>query len=127
MKTLKLILASVLISFGANAQKANVEKVEKKEIAPEQRAKTQTEKMKSELNLSNEQYDKAYQINLGIVQKNQALQEQKFETEEERRSAIRMNNEARMSMLKNVLTEEQYTKMKEKLREGKSKVVEEKE
>jgi hypothetical protein len=118
MKALKLILASVLISFGVNAQKSNVKKVEKKEIAPEQRAKMQTEKMKSELNLSNEQYDKAYQINLGIVQKNQALQEQKMTTEE-RKNAIRMNHEARMSMLKNVLTAEQYTKMQEKLREGK--------
>lgn len=118
MKALKLILASVLISFGVNAQKANVKKVEKKEIAPEQRAKMQTEKMKSELNLSNEQYDKAYQINLGIVQKNQALQEQKMTTEE-RKNAIRMNHEARMSMLKSVLTAEQYTKMQEKLREGK--------
>ena len=118
MKALKLILASVLISFGVNAQKSNVKKVEKKEIAPEQRAKMQTEKMKSELNLSNEQYDKAYQINLGIVQKNQALQEQKMTTDE-RKNAIRMNHEARMSMLKNVLTAEQYTKMQEKLREGK--------
>ena len=118
MKALKLILASVLISFGVNAQKANVKKVDKKELAPEQKAKMQTEKMKSELNLSNEQYDQAYQINLGIVQKNQALQEQKMTTEE-RKNAVRMNHEARMSMLKSVLTAEQYTKIQEKLREGK--------
>lgn len=119
MKALKLILASVLISFGVNAQKANVNKVEKKEIAPEQKAKMQTEKMKSELNLSNEQYDKAYQINLGIVQKNQALKEQKMTTEE-RKNAVKMNNEARMAMFKDVLTTEQYTKMEEKIKEAKA-------
>ncbi len=119
MKELKLILASIIISFGVNAQNTEYKKVGKKELAPEQRAKIQTEKMKSELNLSNEQFDKAYQINLGIVQKNQALQTQEFKNEEERKNAIRMNHEARMSMLKDVLTAEQYTKMQEKLREGK--------
>jgi Spy/CpxP family protein refolding chaperone len=79
MKTLKLILASLLISFGVNAQKVNTQKlnakkIERKDLTPEQKAKMQTEKMKTELNLTNEQYDRAYQINLGIIQKNKSLQ-----------------------------------------------------
>ena len=124
MKTLKLILASLLISFGVNAQKVNTQtlnakKIERKDLTPEQKAKMQTEKMKTELNLTNEQYDRAYQINLGIIQKNKSLQEQKMTTEE-RKSAVKMNNEARMAMLKDVLTAEQYTKMQEKIKEAKA-------
>lgn len=118
MKTLKLIIASLIISFSVNAQKANVKKIEQKELLPEQKAKFQTEKMKSELNLSNEQYDKAYQINLGIVQKNQSLTSQGL-TDAERDKAVALNHEARMAMLKNVLTAEQFTKMVEKIKQNK--------
>lgn len=124
MKTLKLILASLLISFGVNAQKVNAQKVgakkiERKDLTPEQKAKMQTEKMKNELNLTSEQYDRAYQINLGIIQKNKSLEEQKMTTEE-RKNAVKMNNEARMAMLKDVLTAEQYSKMQEKIKEAKA-------
>jgi protein CpxP len=120
MKTLKLIFASLIISFGVNAQTGKMTKLEAgQKKTPEERAKFQTENMKKELSLTNDQYDKAYQINLGIVQKNQALQDQKM-TAEERRNAVKSNNEARMSMLKEVLTAEQYLKMQEKLKERKS-------
>jgi hypothetical protein len=120
MKTLKLILASVVVSFGVNAQSVKMTRLEAgKQKSPEERAKFQTEKMRTELNLSNEQSDKAYQINLGIIQKNYALQEQKMTTEE-RRNAVKSNNEVRISMLKEVLSAEQYSKMQEKLNERKS-------
>lgn len=124
MKTLKLILASFLISFGVNAQKVNTQKlnakrVDRSNLSPEQKAKMQTEKMKTELNLSPEQYDQAYQINLGIVQKNQALKDQKM-TVEERENAVKRNNEARIAMIKEVLTPDQFTKMQERLKEGKA-------
>jgi outer membrane PBP1 activator LpoA protein len=120
MKTLKLILASLVISFSVNAQAVRDTKHEtEKRRTPDERAKFQTEKMKNQLSLTNEQYEKAYQINLGIIQKNQALQEQKMTTEE-RRIAVKQNNEARMAMFKNVLTAEQFLKMQEKVKEKKS-------
>ena len=119
MKALKLILASLIISFGVNAQKANLKKMNRNEKSPDQRAKIQTERMKTELNLTNEQYEKTYEINLGIIKKNRALQDQKMTTDE-RNAAVKQNNAARKEMLKNVLTSEQYSKMEEKLKERKS-------
>ncbi len=120
MKTIKLIIASIIVSFGVNAQTGKMTKLQSsKAKTPEERAKVQTDRMKSELTLTNDQYEKAYQINLGIIQKNKGLQEQKM-TAEERRNAVKQNNEARMSMLKDVLTADQYTKLQEKLKERKS-------
>jgi hypothetical protein len=120
MKTIKLIIASIIVSFGVNAQTGKMTKLESsKAKTPEERAKVQTDRMKSELTLTNDQYEKAYQINLGIIQKNKGLQEQKM-TAEERRNAVKQNNEARMAMLKDVLTADQYTKLQEKLKERKS-------
>ena len=120
MKTIKLIFASIIVSFGVNAQTGKMTKLESsKAKTPEERAKVQTDRMKSELTLTNDQYEKAYQINLGIIQKNKGLQEQKM-TAEERRNAVKQNNEARMAMLKDVLTADQYTKLQEKLKERKS-------
>ena len=120
MKTIKLIIASIIVSFGVNAQTGKMTKLESSKVkTPEERAKVQTDRMKSELTLTNDQYEKAYQINLGIIQKNKGLQEQKM-TAEERRNAVKQNNEARMAMLKDVLTADQYTKLQEKLKERKS-------
>jgi hypothetical protein len=120
MKTLKLIFASLIISFGVNAQSGKMTKLEaNKKMTTEERAKFQTESMKTELNLTNDQYDKAYAINLGIIQKNKALQEQKMTTEE-RKNAVKQNNDARMLMLKEVLSADQFSKLQEKLKERKS-------
>jgi hypothetical protein len=118
MKSLKLIFASLIISFGVNAQKATQKKMDRNYLSPEQKAKFQTEKMKTELNLSNEQYDKAYQINMGIVQKNKSLEDQKMTTYE-RENAVKQNKEARILMLKEVLSAEQFNKMQENLKENK--------
>ena len=118
MKSLKLIFASLIISFGVNAQKATHKKMDRNYLSPEQKAKFQTEKMKTELNLSNEQYDKAYQINMGIVQKNKSLEDQKMTTYE-RENAVKQNKEARILMLKEVLSAEQFNKMQENLKENK--------
>ncbi len=124
MKTLKLIFASLIISFSVNAQTGKMtklEKVEKKGF--EERAKIQTDIMKKELDITSEQYEKAYQINVGINQKNDALREQKI-TEKERKEAVKSNNEARIAMLKEILTDKQYATMLEKLKEEKYKEIE---
>lgn len=117
MKTIKFLFAALIISSGVNAQtkEANqTEAVQKK--TPEERAKAQTEKMKTELALTDDQVSKVYEINLGIDNKNEGLRDAKM-TEDERRYSIQRNNEARKAMLKEVLTPEQYTKMEQKLEE----------
>jgi hypothetical protein len=116
MKTLKLVIASLIISCGVNAQTAKNGKGHN----PEERAKFQTEKMKNELTLTNEQVEKAYQINLEAIKKNKELSEEKL-TAKERKEAVRRNNENRMKKFKEVLSEEQFNKIKEDLKDKKKK------
>lgn len=102
MKTLKILTIGLIMfsSTAAFSQKTADEK-----------ATEQTNKMKTELNLTPEQTPKVQEINLGIIQKNQAVQSNTTMTEDEKKAIMKSNNEARMAMLKNVLTSEQYTKL----------------
>lgn len=106
MKSIKILLASLLISAGAFGQVKT----------PEERAKNQTDKMKTELGLTDAQYDQVYNINLGIDQKNEGVRNSTM-SEEEKKKSLKMNNEARESMLKEALTPEQFTKLQEKKEE----------
>lgn len=100
MKSIKILLASLLISASAFGQ---VDKT------PEERATVQTEKMKNELALTPEQFEKVNVINLGIIQKNEGVKTSTM-TGEEKKAAYKSNEEARDSMIKGVLTDEQYKK-----------------
>ncbi|MFM7666759.1 MAG: hypothetical protein ACKO7D_01065 [Bacteroidota bacterium] len=77
----------------------------------EEKATQQTAKMKTELGLTDEQSNNVQQINLGIIQKNEGVMNNASLSETEKNKIIKSNNEARMSMFKNVLTSEQYTKL----------------
>jgi hypothetical protein len=77
----------------------------------EEKATAQTSKMKTELGLSDNQATQVKEINLGIIQKNEGVKSNTGFSETQKKEIIKSNNEARMSMLKNVLTSEQYTKL----------------
>ena len=77
----------------------------------EEKATAQTSKMKTELGLSDNQATQVKEINLGIIQKNEGVMSNAGFSETQKKELIKSNNEARMSMLKNVLTSEQYTKL----------------
>jgi hypothetical protein len=77
----------------------------------EEKATAQTSKMKTELGLSDNQATQVKEINLGIIQKNEGVMSNTGFSETQKKEIIKSNNEARMSMLKNVLTSEQYTKL----------------
>jgi len=83
---------------------------------PEQRAKAQTEKMTTELNLSTSQVASVYEVNYGIILKNEAMRNATY-TEDVKKQAIQQNNEARKSMLKSILTFDQYRLFEQKLEE----------
>jgi len=100
MKSLKILLASLLLSTSVFSQT---------DKTPEERATAQTEKMKSELTLTAEQVEKVKTINLGIVQKNDNVRNSSI-TEEEKKAAYKMNEDARDSMIKGTLTAEQHQK-----------------
>ncbi len=100
MKSLKILLASLLLSTSVFSQT---------DKTPEERATAQTEKMKSELTLTAEQVEKVKTINLGIVQKNDNVRNSSM-TAEEKKAAYKMNEDARDSMMKGALTAEQHQK-----------------
>lgn len=102
MKTLKslvlgFVLLSSTLSFGQKTA--------------EERATNQTMRMKTELSLTDDQTAKVKEINLGIIQKNQGIMGNTSMSEAEKNAIVKSNNDARMAMLKNVLTSEQYTKL----------------
>lgn len=100
MKTFKIILASLLISASAFGQT---------DKTPEERATAQTEKMKNELTLTADQVEKVKVINLGIIEKNEGVRSSTM-VAEEKKAAIKSNEEARDKMMKGVLTVDQFQK-----------------
>ena len=108
MKNLFLI-ALLFISLGSFAQ-----------ATPEERATNQTNRMKTELNLTDDQYTKVYDINLGIIMKNDGIKASTF-SEEVKKEVLQSNQQARKSMLKDVLTAAQYEKLETKVKEIKKK------
>lgn len=104
----------LLISVSAVAQQSATKINEPK--TPEERAKFQTEKMASELQLTEAQKEQVYTINLGIAQKNEGIRSSNF-SEEEKRSIIKSNREAQIEMLKNVLTAAQFEKLRAEMKE----------
>lgn len=113
MKKLVYIAFGFFFSLSALAQQPASAITEPK--TPEERAKFQTEKMASELQLSAAQKEQVYTINLGIAQKNEGIRTSNF-SEEEKRSIIKSNHEAQIEMLKNVLTAAQFEKMKAQMK-----------
>jgi hypothetical protein len=79
----------------------------------EERALEQTAKLKSELNLTATQETSIYEINYGIILKNDALRNSSY-TEEVKNAALQQNKEARKSMFKAILTPEQFTSFENK-------------
>jgi Spy/CpxP family protein refolding chaperone len=87
----------------------------------ETRAQKLTDKMKTALSLSDDQYAKVYDINLKYAKKNETLMEgsgsklSKFQ-------ALKSDNEEKTKELKAVLTKEQFDKYKEMQQEMKEGV-----
>lgn len=79
---------------------------------PEQRAKTLTEKMKTELTLTDSQYDKVYEVNLKYAVKNQEILKGSGNKLSKFKS-LKSTNEDKSDEMKNLLTEEQYKKYEE--------------
>ncbi|MCU0373577.1 MAG: DUF4890 domain-containing protein, partial [Ignavibacteria bacterium] len=119
MKTTKLItvliyiLAILAISVSTFAQ--DVDSKPKK--TPEERAALITDKMKSSLNLTDDQYSKVYELNLQRIKERRAFREEKSKTD----SDIKKKRSEYMTSLKSILTDEQYQTLKKIQKEKKSK------
>jgi len=111
MRKLISILAFIaLISTQLNAQKAKE--------SPEQRAAKQTEWMKQELNLTNEQLPKVAAINLKFVNIGKEIRNSNLD-EAQTKAKLKEVNRQRLQELKQVLTPEQWDKFRALLKEKK--------
>ena len=123
MKKLKFIVAAIaLVFFGTVAVNAQVEspkpeiaKVEKqkKERNPEEMSKKRLERLKTDLNLTDDQVKK--------IEKSDAAFKQKIESQ---RAAFKKMAEDRDAEMKSILTDEQYAKHLERKKSMKGKMKE---
>lgn len=109
MKNLKLSIAAFAMTLVANVAVAQ----QKPNSTPEERAAHQTEKMSEKLLLTPEQKAKVSEINLAILQKNEAIRNDQNLTPETKKESVKGNNEARAQMIKAILTPEQLQKFEE--------------
>lgn len=109
MKNLKLSIAAFALTLVANVAVAQ----QKPNSTPEERAAHQTEKMSEKLLLTPEQKAKVSEINLAILQKNEAIRNDQNLTPETKKESVKGNNEARVQMIKAILTPEQLQKFEE--------------
>jgi len=110
MKTIKLyvtfiyVLVFLAISAGSFAQ----DKDSKVNKTPEEKAKFRTEKLKTSLNLSDDQYSKVYNLNLQRVKDEKEFRESNSKLREDREK----RNTEYKSSFNNILTDDQKTAMK---------------
>jgi hypothetical protein len=92
-----LIISFAQISFGQD----------KEVVTNEDKAKHETTQLAEKLKLSNDQQEQIYYINLGIIQKNEAVLADKTLTKEQQAEYLKGNDDAKKEMIKSVLTPEQ--------------------
>lgn len=110
MKNLKLSIAAFALTLVANVA---VAQQQQPTSTPEERATQQTEKMSEKLLLTPDQKAKVAEINLAILQKNEAVRKDQSLTPETKKETVKGNNEARAQMIKAILTPEQLQKFEE--------------
>ena len=91
--------------------------IAQKNKTPEKRAEILTEKMKSELLLSDDQVQKIAQINLDISLKNNQIKSDESMDLEAKKIALKESRKVRVAKLKDVLTVSQFEKMKKMKKE----------
>jgi hypothetical protein len=107
MKKIQILLFSIFILSSVAYSQTQ---------SPEERALAQTETMKVELALTSVQETSVYDVNFGIIIKNDQIKNSTY-PEDQKKQIIQQNNEARKLMLKNILTVDQYSKLELRLKE----------
>ena len=107
MKKIQILLFSIFILSSVSYSQTQ---------SPEERALAQTEIMKVELALTPVQETSVYDVNFGIIIKNDQIKNSTY-PEDQKKQIIQQNNESRKLMLKNILTVDQYSKLELGLKE----------
>jgi Spy/CpxP family protein refolding chaperone len=109
MKSLKLFVAALAVTVTSSNFYAQASTV-----TLEQKATQQTEQMATDLELNAYQKEQIQSINLGIMQKNDAIRTDASMTPELKTESVKQNNAARIDMINALLTPEQSAKFNNK-------------
>jgi hypothetical protein len=101
MKAFKILFFSFFLGLTALAQQVQT---------PQQSAQALTQSQTTMLKLTPAQQEQVYTVHFGISQKNQGILMSNF-SEDQKKAIIKSNEEARMAMLKNILSAEQFAKL----------------
>ena len=114
----------VIVLFTSNNMFAQDKTQQKPERTPETMSQRHADKMKSDLNLNDEQTKKVYEVNLKYNKENQANRAKREKERKEKMAAAKQKNDQKNAELKKILTADQYSKMiqnqdakKEKMKE----------
>lgn len=105
MKTLMIVALSTLVGV------AHAQREPRKDISPEEKAQKVSEKMKKELNLTEDQFVKVKAENLAFFNKQKATHEKM----ESARNELKSNLEDHKTTMKGILNEEQFEKAQKML------------
>jgi len=105
MRTLMIIALSGLVGV------ASAQRVHRKDISSEERAQKVSEKMKKELNLTDDQFQKVKTENLAFFNKQKSTHDKMDAV----RNELKSNLEEHKTKMKGILNEEQYEKAKKML------------
>lgn len=90
-------------------------------MKPEEMAKRRTEQMAEQLGLSKEQQEKVYQLNLQQMEQMTKMRQERADREkadrETHKNKVRAQHEQHAAQMKDILSEEQYTKWEQLQRE----------
>jgi periplasmic protein CpxP/Spy len=118
MKKLLMIAAILTLSFTAFAQRGQ----QREMSTPEQRAERMTTRMAEQLELTEEQKEEIYKINLENAQKRQVEMEARRAEMEARRAEMKSQIESQKVQIEAVLTPEQKEKWEEVRTENRRKI-----
>jgi hypothetical protein len=110
IKSLSFVILLALIITAGNLFAQSNDKPKK---TPEERAKFRTDKMKENLNLSDEQYQSVYSMILSNIQERKNLREQYGTDKEGFKKAMKERRKTNKDQLKNILNDDQKAKLKE--------------
>lgn len=109
MKALNVLLVGIGIFVGMTSVSAQ----EKQKKTAAERAELHTTRMTKVLELTDNQRAKVAELNLGVAMKNEAIRNDTTMTRVQKQEALKGNMEGRKTMLKTILTEEQFKKYEE--------------
>ena len=122
MKLLMNAFFVAIVLFTSNNMFAQDKTPQKPEQTPETMSQRHADKMKSDLNLNDEQTKKVYEVNLKYNKERQANREKRSQERKEKMAEAKKKNEQKNAELKNILTADQYSKMIQNQEANKAKM-----